>query len=203
MGECQRGTEDKHQRAIRGSSSLTEIELLRLDAVRLLICLIGRSRDDPGQAFTENGRAPVFFDVFDDQFDAARVADVWFVARVVECVSQVATKNNIFPQVFLLANPKRSAKHTHIGVNAHQDDVPAAFLFEKVIDLLSAVANAIVADDLDSRVFVTIVIPVWFRVGVVAAADVGSPAFDIVDNRPRSFFFGIVVAPALNRNGGV
>ena len=90
---------------------------------------------DDCQAFAEDRRAPVLFDVLNHKFDFASMANVRWVARVIQSVGQIAAEDDVFSEVLLLSDAERTTKDAHVGVHTHEDDVLPAFLLEEVVDL--------------------------------------------------------------------
>ena len=131
------------------------------------------------------------------------MADVGFVAWIIECVGQVAAQHDILAEVFLLANAERSAEHTHVGMHAHQHDVISSFLFEKVEYLLPIVADAVVADDLDIRMLMPIGRLVRPSDGIVATGNLCFAPPDVIDDRPGAFVPGTACPRSVSRRYSV
>ena len=92
-----------------------------------------------------------------------------------------------------MADAERPAQDAHVGVHAHQHDVFDVFLHEEVVDFLAAVADAVVADDVEA--------------GVLLAEAAHRQADDRIIarlfrgvHRQRRFAFGVELAPAFERH---
>jgi len=133
--------------------------------------------------------------VLDHQLQSARVANEGLVARVVKSVGQIATKDDVVTEVLLLADSERPAEDTHVRVDSHQNNVVPTFLFEKVVDLLPVIADAVVADDLDRGVLMSVGWLVRPGNRVIAASHLGFTSLHVIDDWPLSLM------PALNWNG--
>ena len=72
------------------------------------------------------------------------MADVWRIARVVECIGKITTKNYVFPEVSLLSYSKGPTQDTHIRMNAHQNDILSPFLLDEIEDFLTIIADAVI-----------------------------------------------------------
>src|SRR5262249_45112458 len=102
------------------------------------------------QVVTQNRRAPVALDVLDDQLGAAAVADIRRLPRIVHGIGQVAAQHHVLAEADLLADTAGPAQDAHVRVHAHEHDVVDAFLHAEVVDLLTAVGDAVVTDDVEA-----------------------------------------------------
>src|SRR5688500_11367918 len=60
---------------------------------------IVRSRNYAPKRFAHDRRTPVFFDMLDDQFGAASMADVRKVARIVERIGQIPAQGDVQSEI--------------------------------------------------------------------------------------------------------
>src|SRR5205814_2909191 len=82
-----------------------------------------RARDGAREVSALDGRAPVGFDVLDDELRAPGVADVRGLARVVHHVGQVTHQGHLEAQADHLPDAERSAQDAHVGADAHNDEI--------------------------------------------------------------------------------
>ena len=95
-------------------------------------------------------RAPMLFDVLDDQVGPGEMADERGRARVVHRVGHVAHQHDVKALVDELPDGERPAEHAHVGVHAHHDHVLDAPLLHQV-DGLGAVGDGVGRLDLQGR----------------------------------------------------
>ena len=69
----------------------------------------------------------------------------WIIHRV----RKIAGKNGVEPPANHLFNRERASEDAHIGVHAHEDDVLDSLVMEKIVDLLSIIADSICVSDLN------------------------------------------------------
>src|SRR5580704_11935928 len=106
----------------------------------------------PRQIVADDRRTPELLDMFDYQLSPPRMADVRLLARIVHRVHQVARHHHVHTKPHLLANPEGSSEHAHIGVYAHQHDVVNPLLHTEIVNLLAAVADAVIALDFERNI---------------------------------------------------
>src|SRR5512132_3362169 len=90
--------------------------------------------------------------MFDDEFGTARVAHERPGAWIVHGIGEVADQDDVEPEPCHLANAEPPVEDADVGVYAHECDVGDTFLFEEVVDFLSAVAYAVKANNVDGWV---------------------------------------------------
>ena len=79
---------------------------------------------------TEDGRAPVLFDVADHKVGSGEMRDSWFILGIVHGVGHVADQGNVFAEMDHLPDAERTTQHTHVEVHSHEDDILDAAGFE-------------------------------------------------------------------------
>src|SRR5262245_52607438 len=91
-------------------------------------------RLSPNELVGSDRWADELLDVFDDKLGAAEMADERGALRVIHRVGHVAHEHDVLAVLGHLPQAKRSAENAHVGVDADQDDIAEAALFEQVPD---------------------------------------------------------------------
>lgn len=136
--------------------------------------------------------------MFDDEFGAAGVADERSGARIVHRIREIADQDDVEPKLRHLANAEAAVKDADVSMHSHEGDVGDAFLFQEVVDFLTALADAIESDDVDARV---LALPRIRRTFPFLHDRVIATAGRVVDGEV-AFFHGLAWAAIKNRHRG-
>src|SRR5262249_22577879 len=123
---------------------------LRSFWLQLLLCWIYRpvrATYHLRQVGAQDRRTQIPLDMLNDDLGAARVTDVRRLAGVVQGISQITGQHHVLAQPAHLPETEGPVHDAIIGVYAHQNDVLDSLLLAEVEDFLSAVADAVEADD--------------------------------------------------------
>ena len=90
--------------------------------------------------------------MFDDELGSTRVAHERPRAGIVHGIGEIAGQDDVESEPCHLADAKPAVKDADVGMYSHERDVGDTFLFEEVVNLLSALAYAVEANDVDGRV---------------------------------------------------
>ena len=136
-----------------------------------------------------DGWAPVTFDMLEDQIVPRVVIHVRRVARVVHRVGHVSHQHDVLALIDHLANAERTAKHAHVRMHAHNDDIfDAALLYQ--VKRFGAVGDCITFLNLQR-----LDLPVKEPHGFADRAVIVAGLLDI--DRHGGFVFVVQIAPAL------
>ena len=92
------------------------------------------------------GRAPVLFNMIDDQIGSSEVIDSRRAFGIVHRVGHVAHQGDIFSELYHLANAKGSSENAHVEVHAAENDILDTSFFQEIPGFLSVVGEGVSFD---------------------------------------------------------